>query len=230
VPAAFLLDLYGTLVEPDWQALIEGRAAIAQRVGVAAAAARGAWDTTHSARMVGAYGSLADDLAAVFSRAPERRLAAIPPALLSELAEEELENWSRGVRLFPDAMPALSLIRSSGFRLAIVTNASAEAASVVEVLGLRSAVDAVFASCASRVLKPDLLAVALRGLGVQPADATLVDDEPAQLDGAARLGINTIRIRRPGTEESAAGRPHREITDLRQLTPSAVREEPARPR
>ena len=230
--ATVLLDLYGTLVEPDWAALLNGRAALAERAGVTAAAAHRAWQVTHAARMTGAYGLLADDLAAIFSEASDSRWSAISAGLLSELAEEERGNWSRGVRLYPDAVPALSLLRSSGSRLAIVTNASAEAASVVEALGLRPLVDDVFPSCEAGLLKPDLLGVALRSLGVEASDATLVDDEPAQLDRAAQLGIGTILIQRSGAEAAAAitAGPHRPVSDLRQVAGLVVRAEPARQR
>ena len=220
-----LLDLYGTLVEPDWAELLKGRTALAERLGLDAAAALRAWDRTHAARMTGTYGSLADDLAAVFSEAWDG--AAISTALLSELADDERENWRRGVRLYPDALPALSLLRSSGLRLAIVTNASAEAASVVDELGLRPLVDSVVASCEAGVLKPELLGVALRRLGLEASDATLVDDEPAQLDAASRLGIGTILVQRLGTDASSAAT-HPAVSDLRQLADLLVRAEPAR--
>ena len=82
-----LLDLYGTLVEPDWAELLKGRTAVAERLGLDAAAVLRAWDSTHPARMTGTYGSLADDLAAVFSEASDGK--PISPDLLSELAEEE---------------------------------------------------------------------------------------------------------------------------------------------
>jgi HAD superfamily hydrolase (TIGR01509 family) len=232
VRATILLDLYGTLVEPDWAALLEGRTAIAEGVGLPAAAAHRAWDMTHAARMTGTYGLLADDLAAIHSEASDGRRSPISAKLLSQLADEERENWSRGVRPYPDAMPALSLLRSSGLRLAIVTNASAEAASVVDALGLRPMVDDVFASCEAGLLKPDLLGLALRTLGVEASDATLVDDEPAQLDGAAGLGIATILVQRSGVVASAAttSGPHQPISDLRQVADLVVRSEPARRR
>jgi HAD superfamily hydrolase (TIGR01509 family) len=222
-----LLDLYGTLVEPDWAELLKGRTALAERLGLDAAAALRAWDSTHAARMTGTYGSLADDLAAVFSEAWDG--APIAPALLSELADDELENWRRDVRLYPDALPALSLLRSSGLRLAIVTNASAEAASVVDELGLRPLVDDVVASCEAGVLKPELLGVSLRRLGLEASDATLVDDEPAQLDAASRLGIGTILVQRSGTDASSAAT-HPVVSDFRQLADLLVRAEPARRR
>lgn len=232
VRAALLLDLYGTLVEPDWSVLQEGRTALAERVGLDAPAALRAWDTTHAARMTGGYGSLADDLAAIFSEAAGGGGSPISQGLLSQLADQERENWRRGVRLYPDTMAGLGVLRTSGLRLAIVTNASAEAASVVDALALRPLVDHVFASCEEGVLKPDLLGVALRRLGVDASDATLVDDEPAQLDGAARLGIGTILIRRTDAEASAAtaaGR-HGRVSDLGQVAQLVVGAEPARRR
>lgn len=227
-----LLDLFGTLVEPDWAALLKGRSALAERAGLAPAAAHRAWDTTHVARMKGSYGVLADDLAAVFSKAANGAGAAIPARLLSELADAERENWRRGVTLYPDAMPALIGLRFSGMRLAIVTNASAEAASVVDGLGLRPMVDDVFASCEVGVLKPDLLGVALRSLGVEAAsDATLVDDEPGQLEGAARLGIGTILVQRSGAQAAAATTSRaRVVNNLQQVAGLMVRAEPGRPR
>jgi putative hydrolase of the HAD superfamily len=235
VTAAVLFDLYGTLVEPDWAELLKGRTALAERVGLPAAAVLSAWDRTHLARMTGTYGSLADDLAAVFSQASDAASDAgrsrISPRLLSQLADEERENWRRGVRLHPDAMPAMSLLRSAGLRVAIVTNASAEAASLVDELPLRSLVD-VFCSCELGVLKPHLLGVALRSLGLEASDAILVDDEPAELDGAARLGIGTILVQRSGGDApgaTAAG-PRPTVSDLRQVAELVVPAAPERRR
>jgi putative hydrolase of the HAD superfamily len=227
VRSTVLLDLYGTLVEPDWAALLAGRAALAGRLGLDADAALRAWDNTHAARMTGSYGSLVDDLAAVFAEASDG--ASISLSLLARLADDELDNWRRGVRLHADAPPALAALRGAGLRLAIVTNASAEAASVVEGLGLRPLVDDVVASCEAGVLKPDLLEVALHRLGLEAADATLVDDEPAQLDAASLLGMATILAQRSGTDGSSAAT-HPAVSDLRRVSDLVHRAEPARPR
>jgi putative hydrolase of the HAD superfamily len=229
VRGTVLLDLYGTLVEPDWAELLQGRTALAERLALDPAAALRAWDGTHHARMTGTYGSLADDLAAVFSKASDGM--PISSDMLSELADEERANWRRGVRLYPDAASALNILRSSGLRLAIVTNASAEAASVVDGLGLRPLVDEVLVSCEARVLKPDLLGVALERLGVGASDATLVDDEPAELEGAARLGLGAILVQRSGTRASAATTlGARTVSNLQQVAGLVAGEEPGRPR
>lgn len=227
-----LLDLYGTLVEPDWAELREGRTAIAERAGVGAMTADCAWDKTHIARMTGAYGSLADDLAAVFSEAADGAQPRLSPSTLRELADAELRNWRRGVAVYPDVLPALGRLRSLGLRLVIVTNASAEAASVIDALGLRPVVDEVFVSCEVGVLKPALLRVALRTLGLDASDATLVDDDPAQLDSAGELGLTTILVDRTGAgvaRASGTGH-HPRVTDLGQMANLVAGAEPARRR
>lgn len=182
--------------------------------------------------MTGAFGSLTDDLGAVFSEASGGARSAIAPQLLAELAAKETDNWSRGVRLYPDVAPALRRLRSAGWHLAIVTNSSVEAASVVDTLGLRPLVDDVFASCEARLLKPDLLELALRRLRVEATEATLVDDEPAQLDGAARLGIATILIDRVHARRSAntSVGSHRSVSELRDVAELAAHPEPPRSR
>lgn len=213
-----LLDLYGTLVEPDWAALTTGRDAIADRVGVPRAAAHAAWTATHEARMRGRYRSLEGDLAAVFEDAGGVWSEPITDDLLAELATSERANWRRGVRLYEDVVPTLGLLRRAGVRLAIVTNASEEAAGVIPALGLDRLVDAVLASCDAGTVKPDLLVLAMRDCGVTPAEAFLVDDEPAQVTAATRLGLNAILIRRglPGRPEDGDA-PGVAVTDLSRI-------------
>jgi putative hydrolase of the HAD superfamily len=200
---AFLLDLYGTLVEPDWAALTAGRDAIADRVGVPRAEAQSAWTSTHEARMRGQHGSLEGDLAAVLAKAGIG--SEVTDGLLAELAASEWANWRRSVRLYPDVVPALGRLRRAGARLAIVTNASAEAAGVVPALGLDGLVDVVLASCDARTVKPDLLLLALSELGIPRAEAVLVDDEPAQVVAATAMGMRAILMRRGAADISAAG-------------------------
>ena len=202
---AVLLDLYGTLIEPDWGALTVGRDAIADRVGVPRAAAHSAWAATHEARMRGQHGSLEGDLAAVFAAVSDGGSDLVTNELLEELAAIERANWRGGVRLYPDVVPMLGKLRRAGTRLAIVTNASAEAAAVIPALGLDGLVDAVLASCDAGSVKPGLLVLALRELGVSSAEAVLVDDESAQVEAATRIGLDAILIRRVAAGRSVAG-------------------------
>lgn len=198
---AALLDLYGTLVEPDWASLNAGRSAIALRAGVVPEEAHRAWEATHVDRMLGRYGALEGDLAAVISLAG----GSVGGPLLRELADAERENWRRGVAVYPDVVAALAELREAGLRLGIVTNASAEAAAVIPALGLGRLVDVVVASCEPRMLKPEVLHVAIERLGVGTSEVTLVDDEPGQVAAAREHGVDAVLIRRAGGERSAAG-------------------------
>jgi HAD superfamily hydrolase (TIGR01509 family) len=218
VTSAVLLDLYGTLVEPDWAALTAGRDEIADRVGVPRAEAHAAWTATHEARLLGRYRSLEGDLAAVLGGAGGVGSELITDDLLAELATSERANWRRGVRLYQDVVPTLGLLRRAGVRLAIVTNASEEAAGVIPALGLDRLVDAVVASCDAGSVKPDLLLLAMREVGVTPAETLLVDDEPAQVGAARRLGLDAILIRRgspEGPEDGDVAGPA--VTDLSRI-------------
>ena len=125
--------------------------------------------------MRGQHGSLEGDLAAVFAAAGGAGSDQVTDDLLAELAAAERANWRLGVRLYPDVVPTLGRLRRAGARLAIVTNASAEAAGVIPALGLDGLVDAVLASCDAGSVKPDLLVLAMRELGVtrpKPSSST----------------------------------------------------------
>jgi FMN phosphatase YigB (HAD superfamily) len=214
---AVLLDAYGTLLEPDWPRLTAGRDAIADRIGVSRPSAHAAWATTHQARMRGQFGSLEGDLAAVFAEAGGSGANALDDVLLAELATLERANWSTGVRLYPEVLPMLERLHDGRIRLAIVTNASAEAAAVITGLGLDQLVELVLASCEVKVLKPALLGVALGQLGVEPLDATLVDDEPGEIAAARRMGLNAALVRRAASG-TKVGSGSGVVTDLAELT------------
>ena len=56
-----------------------------------------------------------------------------------------------------------------------------------------------------RTVKPDLLLLAMRDLGVTRAEAVLVDDEPSQVAAATGMGISAILIRRDAAGTTEAG-------------------------
>ena len=67
---------------------------------------------------------------------------------------------------------------------------------MIPAFGLNGLVDAVLTSCDAGTLKPALHVLAMRDLGVTRAETVLVDDEPAQVAAATRMGLNAILIRR----------------------------------
>jgi len=189
---AVLLDLYDTLayIPPE----LWGREEIAERTGADPQLLREAWVATVAERGLGELGSLEADIAMVL----EMTGVFADDALLAELAAIEYERWARGVRAFDDSLPCLKRLRAKGYRLALVSNCSRQTRDVVPALGLDRAMDAVVLSYRVGVRKPGakIFRTALDALEVEPERALFVDDIAAYLDGAAELGIRTLRIDR----------------------------------
>ena len=195
---AILLDLYETLVWPDWTRLDAGRASLAARAGVDHAALREQWRRTHEARMRGTFGGLEADLAEMLDACGKR----LESDVLRDLAQHECANWAEGVHLYGDVLPQLRRLRLRGLRLAIISNASCEAASVVRTLGLDQVVDEVVLSCEVGAIKPEpaILYLVLERLDVAPHRALLVDDAVVNLDAARALGLHSALMVRTGGE------------------------------
>ena len=117
---------------------------------------------------------------------------------LADLAATEYERWARGVRAFDDSLPCLERLRAGGYRLALVSNCSRQTRDVVPALGLDRAMDAIVLSYEVGVRKPGerIFRDAMAALGVEPERTLFVDDIVEYLDGAASLGIRTVRIDR----------------------------------
>jgi putative hydrolase of the HAD superfamily len=205
---AVLLDLYDTLAFIP--AELWGREAIAERTGADPELLREAWLATVAERGLGELGSLEADIAMVLEMAG----VFADDALLADMAATEYERWSHGVRAFDDSLPCLRRLREEGYRLALVSNCSRQTRDVVPALGLDAAMDAVVLSYEVGVRKPGakIFRTALGELGVEAEQALFVDDIVGYLDGAADLGIRTVRIDR-GHALDAAMQPDTLIGD-----------------
>lgn len=203
--AAVMLDLYETLLSPDWLVLDAGRVTLAERLRADPAVLDAEWRRTQPERFRGGLGRLEDEVGAVLHGCG----LSADPELLRELAALERATWLRGLRLYADALPTLRKLRRGGYRTAIVSNCGWQTAAAVEGMGLGAEVDAVVLSCEVGYLKPDpaILRIALERLGLAPERAILVDDRPENLDGARLIGVRTALIARDPASASAANHP-----------------------
>ena len=125
--------------------------------------------------------------------------------LPSDVADRLLTDYRAGFphacRLFPDAIPTLSSMRAAGLKLGLITNGSLRMQSrKLQCLGLASAFDTVLISDAEGVSKPDarIFLRALERLGVEPAAAAFVGDNPdVDVAGARGAGLRAIWRRDP---------------------------------
>ena len=99
---------------------------------------------------------------------------------------------------FDDVVPFLRKW-SKTYRLGIVSDAPPSTRRIMQGAGVLSTMQGVTFSCDLGVLKPDprIYQATLSQLGVQPEEAIFVDDIPEKLEGATRLGVKGIQMRRP---------------------------------
>jgi len=122
--------------------------------------------------------------------------------------------------LFPDAQPALRELRRRGARLGLVSNFDGRLLAICRGLEIADSFDAIVTSVRAGFAKPDprIFAVALRRLGVAPADAMHVgDSEREDVVGARAVGVHAVLVRR-----DAPPRPPDIVSDLRQLSTHRV--------
>jgi HAD superfamily hydrolase (TIGR01509 family) len=111
-------------------------------------------------------------------------------ALRRELADRVLAAAS------PATVAVLDSLRDAGWRLALVSNATAETAEAWPRCPLAGRFDVAVFSCDVAVAKPDpgIYLAAVEGLGTRPADCVYIGDgADEELAGAAALGMLAIR-------------------------------------
>lgn len=115
------------------------------------------------------------------------------------VAEEMTRAWElhHNFELYEDVLPVLTELRRHGMRIGLVSNSGRDIDAFVAHHRLE--VDAATTSAAHGKVKPDpsiFLAVLVR-LGVEPADAAMVGDSPADdIDGARGLGMKAFLLDR----------------------------------
>jgi putative hydrolase of the HAD superfamily len=107
---------------------------------------------------------------------------------------------------YPDAAPALSVLRPGGLRVVCVSNWDYELEGVLERIGLGGCFDGVVASALAGARKPDpaIFAAGLRVAGCEADEAVHVGDDDVDVEGAHAAGIDVLRIGREGGGDIAS--------------------------
>jgi putative hydrolase of the HAD superfamily len=192
---AVLFDLYDTLVYVDEDGLSAKMLHCAQAAAVAPEDFRRGWFATSHDSIHGRFASIEERAAAVL-----RALGREPRNdAVATIAAAERSFLRMHVHPFADAHATLDALRTDGLQLAIVTNASASVALVLDSCQLREHVDDVVISSNANAVKPnpEIYTHALARVAVAAGDACYVGDgNDAELDGAKAVGLRTILVRR----------------------------------
>ena len=115
------------------------------------------------------------------------------------------------VKPFPSAHDLLASTKAAGRRVVLASSASqSELDHYIDILDARDIVDASTSidDVATSKPAPDIFAVALKKVGVEPSEAIVVGDSPYDVEGAQRAGMQTVALRSGGffdEELKAAG-------------------------
>lgn len=216
-----IFDLFHTLVQgaaQDWERAVTEAAVI---LDVERAALLAAYEDTFRQRQVQWDCEQAVRiLAGRAGGSPSRAQAAQAAAVRRNLSRRVLS----AVR--PSTLDVLDSLRGAGYRLGLVSNATADTAESWPGSALAERFDVAVFSCEAKVAKPDprIYLAATTALGARPADCHYVGDgADSELAAAAALGM--IVVRTTQYSDSDPSWPGTTITSLAEL-PSLLSGDP----
>jgi putative hydrolase of the HAD superfamily len=193
---AVVFDLFGTLIDDstpaEYAVFLRN---VADGMGADPDAFAAAWSRHDIARYTG---PLAECFAAVCADVGVFDAKRMEAAL--ELRREHLR---RILVPRPDAVQTLAELRSRGFALGMISNASSELSALWAESAFDGLFDAVLFSADERMMKPDprLYYRMAELLGVEPENCTFVGDGAyRELQGAEEVGMTAVLIRVPHDE------------------------------
>ncbi len=188
-------DLFDTLCTVDEGRYYEGKRKGAEAAGVDFGAFIEAWKRTSPEASVG-------KLRTPYDRA-EKALAELgvkDRRVVAEVARLDVETIQCCVGFYGGAEDCLRTLRSRGFELGLISNATATTAFAIGSLGLRALLQCLVFSYEAGVAKPEpaIYQLALRRAGCPPREALFVGDGAnRELDAAAAQGLGTLCMDHP---------------------------------
>jgi putative hydrolase of the HAD superfamily len=142
-----------------------------------------------------AYDRAELDPAAYWARVLDRSPT---PAEVAALDAADVAGWCHPQ---PASLAVADALAAGGVELALLSNAPASLADAVDELPWMQVVPRRYYSCRLRATKPDPAAYGgvLAELGADPTEVTFVDDRPANVAGAAAVGMRALLFTDPTT-------------------------------
>ncbi|MCI4397530.1 MAG: HAD-IA family hydrolase [Acidobacteria bacterium] len=193
-------DLFDTLCAVNEPVYYEGKRRAAEAAGLSYEVFMKAWKATGPQASVG---QIRDPYAR--AKAALESCGISDRAKIAIVAELDVETIRQCVFFYEGAREALASIRQAGFKLGLISNATATTAFIVQPLGLREKLDLLVFSYEAKAVKPDraIFDLALRRSGCQAGEALFVGDGANhELDGARDAGFATLCMDHPVKAES----------------------------
>ena len=127
---------------------------------------------------------------------------------LSPDQQQRILGMVRKLPPHPDVIDGLSRLRDAGFRMAALTNSTAEVAEAqLQYAGLRDFFEHALSADMAKRLKParEAYHMTAQRLGVKPADVRMIAAHAWDVTGAMRAGCTAAFVARPGMVLDPAG-------------------------
>jgi putative hydrolase of the HAD superfamily len=196
---AVIFDLFGTLVENfSAREYADLLARLAETLGVPADSFSQMWRATSDERFRGVMQTTEAYLRFVC----ERLGARVSDEQFRRATEIRIAFTSRYMAVpRPDALPALTTLKSRGYKLGLISDCSNEPPLIWPTSPFAPLFDATIFSCRVGLKKPEpqIYHMATEQLGVKPEECLYVGDgDSHELSGAAQVGMTSVLIRVPG--------------------------------
>lgn len=125
-----------------------------------------------------------------------------PAPLVAELIRLDIASW---LHLRDGTVALLEDLAAAGYRLALLSNAPADFAEAMVEQPVARFFEHLAFSCFLGSVKPepDCYRAVLGMLGARPADVVFIDDRPANVAGAAAVGIHGVHFTTPEAVRTA---------------------------
>jgi putative hydrolase of the HAD superfamily len=224
-PTAIVFDLFGTLIPPGSR---EERDAVSRSVadalGVDREALSTAFSDTFAERTLGTLGDLSQTLVSFCSE-----FGVSPTTAQLDAATKLRLGFTDGLLRATWGLPIVTRLKAEGFRLALVSDCSAEVPMLWPESDLARPFSASAFSCRLGIRKPaaEMYLHATRQLDVDPTECLYVGDGGSdELAGAEALGMTAVLYAPEGGSgaiNADTSWPGRRITSLEELLDPAMR-------
>ena len=217
-----IFDLYGTLVDSFRSR--ESRSNLTEMAATLAVPVddfRPLWNKGHAARGTGVFRSIEENIREICQRLGVQR----DDSVVAAAAGLRLELYRRSLVPRPGSLETLAALRSAGFRIGLVSNASVQTPEVWRETSMAPLIEVPVFSSDAGIAKPNprIYRLAYEGLGLPPDTCLYAGDgSSGELGGARRTGLHPVLIRVPGDDLDDPHRP--EAKEWQGPTVSAISE------
>ncbi len=217
---AVIFDLFGTLIN-DFAATADSALTdMAAALVVPHEQFLFVWNQTLEMRIVGAFQTVEENI--------EYVLTALSAHARAEQVQRAVEIRMKAIQRVlepkPDAVGTLAQLKSQGFGLGLISNASIEIPLLWPQTPFADLIDEPIFSSLARLKKPDtrIYQLACERLGATPESCLYIGDgEDRELSGAAKVGLHPVLIR---PSEQGARKLHQDAQEWQGPTISCLPE------